>query len=117
MKEKIKDLLAGVNINTLILAVAILLAAAIYCLFTWNHGRYQIVRSNDWQFAYEIDTRTGECWTLVLVTGEPKKLKYEELVLEPEDTIRLLSPKKKPPPKNPFEDLGPAKKKPGRGTP
>jgi len=75
MKEHLKD-----HLNVIILAVAILMAMIIYCFFTWNLGRYQIVRTNEWGFANEIDTKTGEAWMLVGTREGPKKRKYEEVL-------------------------------------
>jgi hypothetical protein len=63
-----KDLL-----NTLILAVAILLALVIYCYMT----RYQIVGAGAGQNVYggyQVDRITGETWWL----GHKTKVKQQE---------------------------------------
>jgi hypothetical protein len=92
------------HLNAAILAVAILLAATIYCLFPWKNGRYQIVKLKEADtpapMAYEVDTRTGDVWILFLKEGA-KKMKYTEVFrskfefVSPENLLEQ-KPKEKP---------------------
>jgi hypothetical protein len=66
-------------LNTLILAVAILLAVTIYCFGT----RYQIVGTGTHGMGLQVDRMTGETWWLLLEKKVKQKqeegLKQEEM--------------------------------------
>jgi hypothetical protein len=69
------------HLNAAILAVAILLAVTIYCLFAWNHNRYRLEKTGYKNAVNLIDTKTGEAWCLVAEEdGLYGKYKYKELL-------------------------------------
>jgi hypothetical protein len=65
------------HLNAIILAVAILLAVTIYCLFNWNHNRFRLVKTGYKNAFNLIDTKTGEVWCLIAYEGNRyRKYKY-----------------------------------------